>query len=260
MQDRFQQILYQHPVSETDMFDMDDDINKAYDNIDDLDEFEAYCKQVPKIPLHETTEIYRSMGWDEIIALIEGNTLENKNGLVGFAFALEKHLGNYVTTNYQTEGFLVTFDSNIMQDNFRFVEFQPDVNWFEENARIAFNLTGYDVNLKFGEFNQILNTIEFDECWDVNRDLPNKEFKKLTSKFFCQTHTNYECFIKLLHDKNEYVCRRLLTTAILNECLLVGSYWFVPGMITNIQTTTKGNIEKLYNFILKNQDKLNLQL
>jgi hypothetical protein len=64
MQDRFQHKLYQNPVLEQDMFD-DYDLTEAYENIDELDKFEAYCQDIPKILLHETTEIYRSVGWND---------------------------------------------------------------------------------------------------------------------------------------------------------------------------------------------------
>jgi hypothetical protein len=44
------------------------------------------------------------------------------------------------------------------------------------------------------------------------------------------------------------------------EILLIGTYYFIPGMIVNIESIIPEGINLLSNFILENKDKLNLQL
>jgi hypothetical protein len=223
-------------------------VDRLYLYIDDLQEFEKLCQQLPFIPIETTDEIYRSVGWDEMIKLISGEELENINGLIGFSFAKSRNLVRMVAKEYQTDGFILTFDTKVMLSNFKFVDPYPSIEILKNNPRISYNLCGERIDLSDGEFNEDLHEHELDD--------KNYPFDRNYSK----NHTNYECFKKLLEINDNNTLKKVMIASVVNETILVGSYHFISGMITDIKASNKNNLEDLYNFIQQNQDKLNLQL
>jgi hypothetical protein len=225
-------------------------ITKAY-LTDDIYEFEAFCKTLPFIPITECKEIYRALGLRELIKLIAGKEIKNTR-LLGFSFAKTKDLAKFVATQYQKDGYIVTFDAQIMNNNFTFIDIKPNIDLLHDFPKVAYHLTGFPFDLENGPFN---------EAYRWGYEMMNKLHRIDGVKpGFSKTHNNYECMIELLNLYEPKLYKDLLYNSSINETLLSGPYHFVPGMITNIQVSTRNNMRKLYNFILKNQEKLNLEL
>jgi hypothetical protein len=230
------------------------DINKmseAMENFDKIEDFEKVCKEIAenKISIYDTKYIFRSLSWEEMIQLISGNVIVNNNGMIGFSFSTEKQLALYVASYHQDieDSFIVIFDTNIMLENFNFVEVYPDIQWLKDNPRISYNLTGYGIDNNVNYFKEKL----FDEATDENDTYLIQ---------FSTTHNDYECFQKLMGLNHGFILATLLGNCTANEVLLMGEYYFVKGMIKDIKTVNPKNLDRLYMYIQENQDKLNLEL
>jgi succinate dehydrogenase flavin-adding protein (antitoxin of CptAB toxin-antitoxin module) len=185
------------------------------------------------IPLNSCKYLYRAISDKEMFALIADEKIINKK-MLGFSFSKNLlNVQNYINTKLS---YIVTYDAEIMRNNFKFIDIIPSVNWLKENIEIAENI----VNDYTGILLRYISKI-----YDITVD------------------STTEALQKLLDLEDKQTINTLFTLIVREqECLLTGEYWFVRGMITNIQVQNgkENHLEDLYNFILENQEKLNLYI
>jgi hypothetical protein len=183
------------------------------------------------IPLNSCKYIYRAISDKEMFALVANEKLSNKK-LMGFSFSKNLlNVQNYVNTKLY---YIVTFDAEIMRNNFRFIDIVPSLKWLKENINIAENIAN---------------------------DYAGTLVRYINKMYGITANSTTDAIQKLLDLEDKGILDMLFTLIVSEqECLLTGDYWFVRGMITNIQVQNgnENHLEDLYNFILANQEKLNL--
>jgi hypothetical protein len=182
-------------------------------------------------------KLYRAMNNQELGKLIQGETVYPKNeSALGISFTKYKA----VTLHPNFGPFTVTFDRNIMEQNFQLIDIVNTKEWLSNNLLIAFNQLGIskDDGVKFNDFKLY--------------------FISALGQQYAANHNNYECFIKLFNEDNPGLMNMLLSYGTMKETLLIGNYWFVPYMILNIDATEEKYLEWLGNFCYIFKDKLNL--
>jgi hypothetical protein len=236
----------QYLKNTTEKFFNDSSIEEFVDHINNNHNF---------IPLGDAEYLYRSVGWKEIKSIIDGETIENRGGRLGFSFAKEKKFAIFAANELQNKnGIVLTFDKDILLNNFRFVDVIPTIEWLQENIPVVLHILGCPANT-------------FSICKAYSNELLyNKEYNKNPKivEWFNDHKDDddfeEECFMLLYFVLDIESLKHLLFNASINEALLIGSYYFIPGMIKDIQCANKKHLEKMYQYIQDNQDKLNLEL
>jgi hypothetical protein len=213
-----------------------------------IDEFQEFIDTLEFIPLYTTKYLYRALSWEELTDLVSGKEIINKYGRNAFSFAKDKSTALYVGDGIQKEeAFYVTFDSQVLRNNFLIKDVIPKFNYLVNNMDVFEHISELTTNDNvkneiFGFFSEMLDFVD-----------ENGEYEDLT---------NYESFLKLIELKDHYFVNHMIQLASKHECILFGNYWLIhnSGMIKNIQTLKEENLDKIYYFIQENQDKLNLYL
>jgi hypothetical protein len=214
---------------------------KQHFNKYNLDDSDAQIQNIQQniinnrqyIPLKKCDYIYRVVSWEELINFIAGKTLIN-NHYIGFSFT--KVL---LSTRQFIRGgsyYILTFNRQILQNNFQLIDIIPSLNWLKYNIDIVYN---------------ICNNID------------NYYQELLLEKYNIHENSNENALEILLKLKDKTIITDIFRMIVEEqECLLLGDYYFIPGCLVNIQgrNRTEDELEKLYNFILENKDKLNLDL
>jgi hypothetical protein len=211
-----------------------------------IDEFQEFIGTLEFIPLNTTKYLYRALSWEELTDLVSGKEIINKYGRNAFSFAKDKSTAFYVGEGVQKEeAFYVTFDSQILRNNFLIKDVIPKINYLVNNMDVFEHIceltTNNDVKTNiFGDFSEMLDFSD-----------KNGEYEDLT---------NYESFLKLIELRDKYFFNLVIQLASKHECILFGNYWLIPnsGMIKNIQTLKEENLDKIYYFIQENQNKLGI--
>lgn len=215
-------------------------------------------------------EIYRCMNRKELYHLIDGQKI-NANYLnqdrFGFSFSASKYFADLMYNtrknwsferqyNHHEYDYMVSFNTQIMFDNFNMVKINYNIDWFIEHPEIAWNTIGYN-KFELSNFKGFCHEIL--ENWQSNIDWKEK--------------TELECYIEILKNinnsyfnkyKKDPVYQDIVSFDVLlgykdqHEVLLFeNEYSFVSGMITNVQSFRKQLLNELYNFLTginKNQN------
>jgi hypothetical protein len=208
--------------------------------------------------------IYRCMNKHELYTLLNNQIVE-KRGLehYGISFSTNREYGKYMFNNvnewglkpsltdkyydYWSADFLVTFNRDIMENNYNMVEYEYTPEWFADHINLAWNyLCKEQSEGKYtdGEYNDCLKYFD-----------PDSHFEGMTE---------FQAYEKCL--RNDYVddqevldefpeCeglewRFIMRNANMYEINLEGnSYHFISGMVENVESFYPELLDELYNFL-----------
>jgi hypothetical protein len=254
MYDNHQQLLY-----------------KPERSIDIPDEYHALAKRedifIENFPVnnneqHLGPEIYRCMNRKELYTLIRGNKIHVNDmdmDRLGFSFSISKYYADFIYSTrkpwqldrkdgYFEYDYIVSFDTNIMFDNFNMVQIEYNIDWFINHPELAWNTLGFE-KFSLPEYSGFCHEVL--ENWESNIDWSTK--------------TELECYTEILKNINNSYFDKFRKDVVYEDItdpnfllgykdqheilLYENTYHFVHGMITNVQSFRKELLNELYNFL-----------
>jgi hypothetical protein len=223
-------------------------------NNSDIESFQKAIQQKSNfISIENCKYLYRACSFKELKLIIDNQIIRNNRKLLGFSFSKEKIFSGFAANVLQHNGIILTFDAQIMRDNFQFIDVIPSLKWLENNIPVALHIRGLESDV-FETTKAFSNEFIYS---DLTR---NKEIQEWVQEHKNDYNYEEECFRLLYFTIDPKRAKNLLLASSINETILVGDYKFITGMIVDIQCSDEKDIERLYVYIQENQDTLNLEL
>jgi hypothetical protein len=229
-------------------------LDKDFLNNSDVESFQkAVQERFNFISIDDCKYLYRACSFNELKLIIDNQIIRNNRKLLGFSFSKDKTFSGYAANVLQTNGIILTFDAQIMRDNFQFIDVIPSLKWLENNIHVALHIRGLQSDV-FETTKAFSNEFIYS---DLSR---NEKIQEWVREHKYDYDYEEKCFRLLYFAIDPKRAKTLILGSSINETILVGDYKFVNGMIVDIQCSDKNDLERLYNYIQENQDKLNLHL